>query len=142
VRRAIKPISKMTTAKTSPRKITSTNFQNQIHLESCPVTFSINLIGGRWKTAILWSLIQGVTQYGELRRVIPNITEKMLTQQLRELQQSGMITKEVLNDVPKRTEYQLTALGKSAKPILETLRDWGSDARKNISDDYRDKIAS
>ncbi|MBC8044292.1 MAG: helix-turn-helix transcriptional regulator [Rhizobacter sp.] len=108
------------------RKITSTNFQNHQHLETCPVTRSINLIGGRWKTTLLWGLMQGITQYSELRRAIPNITEKMLTQQLRDLQRDGLITKEVHSDAPHKTSYHLTELGRSAKPIMLALQDWGN----------------
>lgn len=75
---------------------------------------------------VLWGLMQGVERYSELKRAIPNITEKMLTQQLRDLQRQGLITKEVHSDAPHKTSYHLTELGWSAKPIILALRDWGN----------------
>lgn len=106
-------------------KDTSTNFENRQVLSSCPVTYTISLIGGRWKPFILWSLVQGTHRFSELKRGIPQISEKMLTQQLRELEADGLVKRMVYQEVPPKVEYSLTPLGQSLQPVLQTMLTWG-----------------
>lgn len=92
----------------------------------CPVETTIHLIGGKYKAVILWHLRNQVLRYSELHRLIPAATPKMLTQQLRELENDRLIARKVYPVVPPKTEYSLTGLGKTLIPILRTMCDWGS----------------
>jgi len=83
------------------------------------------VIGGKWKTVILWHLKRGVRRPGELQRLIPGITRKMLTQQLRELERDGVVSRKVFDVVPPKVEYSLSGYGKTLQPLLEELCDWG-----------------
>lgn len=110
------------------RKETSTNFENErMILESCAMAYTISLIGGRWKPAILWQLSQTFMRYKHLKGVIPNISERILTKALKELEQDGLIKKTIYASFPPRVEYKLTALGKSMKPLLKNMSDWGKN---------------
>ena len=97
-----------------------------------PVEFILDLIGGKWKMPILWRLREGTLRYGELRSDIPDITTKMLTQQLRELERDGFITRTVYPVVPPKVEYKLTDRGRRTIPIIESLRSWGSELMKEV----------
>jgi DNA-binding HxlR family transcriptional regulator len=92
---------------------------------SCPVERTLEVIGGRWKVLILRELFQGVKRFGQLHRALQGITQKMLTQQLREMEQDGIIHREVYLQVPPKVEYSLTPLGESLKPIIDVMHDWG-----------------
>ena len=92
----------------------------------CPVEATLALVGGKYKALILWKLIPAPMRFSELRRAVPGATPKMLTQQLRELEASNLIHREVFAVVPPRVEYSLTELGRSLMPILVSMRDWGS----------------
>jgi DNA-binding HxlR family transcriptional regulator len=92
---------------------------------NCPVEAAIDVIGGKWKALILWWLQQRTWRFAELRRQIPGITEKMLTQQLRELEADGIVSREVYPTVPPRVEYSLTEYGLSLKRALRAICDWG-----------------
>ena len=94
---------------------------------NCPVDATLRLIGGKYKSLILWHLIGGVLRYGELQKLIPQATPKMLTQQLRELETDRLLKREVFPIVPPKVEYSLTSLGLSLKPILSAMYDWGAD---------------
>lgn len=85
----------------------------------------MDVVGGRWRTVILSRLKEGVHRYGELRRLVPGITEKMLSQRLRELEADGLIVRRDLERVPPHVEYELTAEGRSLAPVLQALYDWG-----------------
>lgn len=98
----------------------------------CPVSVTLKVIGGKWKPAILWHLSEGYYRFGELRRRIPNITQKMLTQQLRELEKDGVITRKVYAEVPPKVEYSLTAYGKTLTPILRQMCRWGEEHRQKV----------
>ena len=98
---------------------------------SCPVSAALQLIGGNYKALILWHLIKGAMRHGEIQRIIPQATPKMLTQQLRELESCGLLTREVFPVVPPRVDYSLSDTGKSLKPILLTMYDWGSGYLKD-----------
>ena len=108
------------------KKENSTNSINKKAITNgCPLTSTIIAIGGRWKIIIMWQLKDNTLRYNEIRKAIPNITEKMLIQQLKELMQSGWINKKDYNEIPPRTEYSLTKLGKSFVPIMEDIYNWG-----------------
>jgi len=98
---------------------------------NCPVVASLDMIGGKYKALILWHLFAGTQRFGELRRLIPGATQKMLTQQLRELESDGLVIRKVYAVVPPKVEYRLSKLGQSIKPILDAMRDWGTDYMKN-----------
>ncbi|MCP4148585.1 MAG: helix-turn-helix transcriptional regulator [bacterium] len=87
---------------------------------------SLSVIGGKWKLLIIWHLQNGTIRFGELKRNIPGITQKVLTQQLRELETHGLLHREVYAEVPPRVEYSLTPQGKELKPVLEALSRWGN----------------
>lgn len=96
------------------------------HNEHCPVEATLELIGGKYKTLILWHLSEGKLRFSQLRREINGVTPKMLTQQLRELETNGLIHREVFPIVPPKVEYSLTELGRSLMPLLVAMRDWGT----------------
>lgn len=93
----------------------------------CPVEATLELIGGKYKTLILWHLAVRTQRFSQLQRLIPRATPKMLTQQLRELEEDGLLHREVFPVVPPRVEYSLTDRGRSLLPILNAMRDWGTD---------------
>ena len=92
----------------------------------CPLQKAINVIGGKWKTIILYILADETLRFGELRKAIPKITQKMLTQQLRELESDGLVTRVIFAEVPPRVEYSVTKKAKDLRPILNQLCEWGS----------------
>ena len=94
--------------------------------EHCPVSATLDLIGGKYKALILWHLSEKKLRFSELRKVVQNATPKMLTQQLRELEAQDLIHREVFPVIPPKVEYSLTELGRSLMPILVAMRDWGS----------------
>ncbi len=100
--------------------------------KNCPVEATIELIGGKYKALILWNLAQEKLRYSELKKLISGVTPKMLTQQLRELEASSLIHREVFAIVPPKVEYSLTELGRSLMPILVAMRDWGSDYLRQL----------
>ena len=91
----------------------------------CPMELTLDLIGGKWKALILWHLGENTLRFSELKKALPKITQKMLTQQLRELEESGLVTRFVYRQVPPKVEYSLTATGKTLLPILTTMYQWG-----------------
>ncbi|OCG02063.1 HxlR family transcriptional regulator [Gilliamella apis] len=98
----------------------------------CPVDATINMIGGKYKSLILWKLMTETTlRFSQLQKEIPTATPKMLTQQLRELEANGLIHRHVYPVVPPKVEYSLTNFGKSIKPVLESMYTWGSDYLNN-----------
>jgi len=98
---------------------------------NCPVVATLDIIGGKYKALILWHLVDGTRRFGELRKLIPQATQKMLTQQLRELEEDNLLIRTVYPVVPPKVEYQLSDLGKSIKPILDAMRSWGTDYMKS-----------
>ena len=91
----------------------------------CSVEATLAVIGGRWKPVLLFHLLDGPKRFGELRRMTPNATERMITLQLRELEADGVISRHVYPEVPPRVEYRLTEFGHSLKSLLIQMRDWG-----------------
>jgi len=102
------------------------------------VEATLEVIGGKWKCVILCHLTHGKKRTSELKRVMPGITQKMLTQQLRELEQDGIVNRIIYNQVPPKVEYELSEYGWSLKPILDSLCVWGE---KHIIKEYGDKFA-
>ena len=109
---------------------------------NCPVVATLDMIGGKYKALILWHLAPGVRRFGELRRLIPQATQKMLTQQLRELEENNLIIRTVYPVVPPKVEYRLSDLGESIKPILDAMRKWGTDYMERIGIDANCFMAS
>lgn len=95
-------------------------------IENCPVSATLELIGGKYKALILWHLADGKLRFSELSKAITNATPKMLTQQLRELESQELIHREVYPIIPPKVEYSLTETGRSLMPILTAMRDWGA----------------
>ncbi|MDR3589107.1 MAG: helix-turn-helix domain-containing protein [Negativicutes bacterium] len=96
----------------------NTNYQ-------CSMELTLDLIGGKWKSLILWYLGENTLRFSELRKALPQVTPKMLTQQLRELEESGLVNRHIYTQIPPKVEYSLTGAGKSLLPILATLCEWG-----------------
>lgn len=116
------------------RKINSTNFENQKILEmSCGLTYAVELLNGRWKVNILWSLNNGVNRYGLIKRNIPGISEKMLTQRLRDLESEGLIIRKDFKTIPPHVEYSLSEAGLDFIPVLKLLCEWGTKIREVTS---------
>ena len=95
--------------------------------DCCPVAKTLEMIGGKYKALILWHLSNGKLRFSELKRQISNATPKMLTQQLRELEEHNLIHREVYPIIPPKVEYSLTETGKSLMPVLIAMRDWGAN---------------
>ena len=91
----------------------------------CPAEFTLAVIGGRWKVLILYQLFQGVKRFSELQRALAGITQKMLTQQLREMERDGIVQRTVYPQVPPKVEYRLTPLGETLKPVVNAMCKWG-----------------
>lgn len=97
----------------------------------CPVEATIRLIGGKYKSLILWKLMGGTLRFTQLRKEVPAATPKMLTQQLRELEADGLIIREVFPVVPPKVEYSMTRFGQSIAPVLEAMYSWGTGYLKD-----------
>lgn len=93
----------------------------------CPVTATLQLIGGRWKTIILYTLTAGTKRFGEIAVRIPDISRKVLTEQLKELEADGLILRKQYKEMPPRVEYSLTDLGKSLSSVIRELEIWGME---------------
>lgn len=94
-------------------------------LPACPVETTLMLIGDKWKVLILRDLLPGTKRFGELKRSIGSVSQKVLTAQLRDMERSGLVQRRVYAEVSPRVEYSLTELGKSLKPILDSMQNWG-----------------
>jgi len=106
------------------QKDTNVKKRPQINI---PIEITLNLIGGKWKVLILWLLKDRILRFSELKRKLPKITQKMLTNQLRELESDGLVHRKVYAQVPPKVEYSLTDLGKSFLPILKAMHKWGEN---------------
>jgi DNA-binding HxlR family transcriptional regulator len=94
-------------------------------LEICPAETTARIVGGRWKGAVLEQLLQGNKRFSELKRGIPGITQRALSQQLRQLRNTGIVERTVFPDTPPRVVYTITPLGKSLRPLLDAMCNWG-----------------
>lgn len=100
-------------------------------LPACPVETTLMLIGDKWKVLILRDLMPGTKRFGELKRSIGHVSQKVLTAQLRQMEASGLVIRTVFPEVPPHVEYTLSELGYSLKPVLDAMRDWGENYKAN-----------
>ena len=100
----------------------------------CPVEATLDVIGGKWKCVILFHLLSGTKRFNELRRLMPEVTQRMLTRQLRELESDQIIKRTVYPEVPPKVEYSLTDFGRTLEPIMKMLQQWGLDYLEKISE--------
>ena len=110
-------------------KESSTNNKNRKFLTTCNMTYAVQMIGGRWKILIVSTLGKAPKRYGELKKAIPGITERMLTLQLREMEEDGILKRTVFPEVPPRVEYELTTSARELLPICNYLHEWGTRHR-------------
>lgn len=99
----------------------------------CSISLALNIIGGKWKPLILWHLKDKVLRFGELKRTLDSITQKMLTQQLRELESDGLVNRHIYTQIPPKVEYSLTDKGNTVVPILDMISKWGADYCNSIN---------
>lgn len=110
------------------RKLGTSQFLNEVALEDrCPFAHTLGLLGRRWRPALLWKMSQGLAHYGELRRALPRISDKMLAQELTVLSGNGLIVRDHTGSPVQRTAYRLTEAGRSLIPLLADLYRWGED---------------
>lgn len=110
----------------APIKSSSTNQLNKRAIATkCPVTFTLHKIGGRWKPLIIFQLMSGIKRYYELKNAIPEISEKMLSQHLKEMEADNIISRKVTGSVPPQVEYCLTNSGLELSPVLQAMKEWG-----------------
>ena len=107
----------------------------------CPVEATADLIGGKWKAVILYYLFQGPKRFNELRRLLPEVTQRMLTLQLRELEQDSIVHREIYKEVPPKVEYSLTEFGTSLGPIIVQMLDWGEQYMEQIQEQKWQRIS-
>jgi len=103
----------------------------EIDHKNCPITYSMKIIGGKWKPIIFMRLSQGVNRFGLLSRSIEGISKNMLTRELRDLEANGIINRKIFAEIPPKVEYSLTKKGKTLLPVFEKLNDWGTANFKN-----------
>ena len=101
-------------------------------LPACPVETTLTLISDKWKVLILRDLLPGTKRFGELRKSIGHVSQKVLTAQLRQMEQSGLVNRKVYAEVPPKVEYSLTDVGYSLKPILDAMWTWGEEYQKKL----------
>lgn len=99
----------------------------------CPVEACLEVIGGKWKGVILFHLLDGTKRFNELRRLMPAVTQRMLTRQLRELESDRIVDRTVYPEVPPKVEYSLTEYGRTLEPVLRMLLQWGTTYLENIT---------
>jgi DNA-binding HxlR family transcriptional regulator len=103
------------------------------HRPGCAVEATLDLIDGKWKGVILYHLQDGAQRFGELRRRMPGITQRMLTKQLRALEDDGLVLRKVYAEVPPRVEYRLSEIGESLRPVIDILKAWGEKHQGRLS---------
>lgn len=101
-------------------------------LPACPVETTLTLIGDKWKVLILRDLLPGPRRFGELKKSVGSVSQKVLTAQLRDMEESGLVNRKVYAEVPPRVEYSLTGLGQSLKPILDSMQNWGEGYKASL----------
>lgn len=95
-------------------------------MPDCPIETTLTLISNRWKVLILWDLLGGVKRFGELKKLLGGVSQKVLTANLRQMEEAGLLTRTVYAEVPPRVEYALTETGRSLRPVLEAMLEWGT----------------
>ncbi|MCI8301395.1 MAG: helix-turn-helix transcriptional regulator [Oscillospiraceae bacterium] len=104
-------------------------------LPVCPVETTLTLISDKWKVLIIRDLLPGTKRFGELKKSIGSVSQKVLTSQLRQMEESGLLTRTVYPEVPPRVEYTLTELGQSLRPVLDALWSWGNNYKEKMTDE-------
>ncbi|OOE19776.1 transcriptional regulator HypR [Bacillus subtilis] len=104
--------------------------------EGCPVEFTLDVIGGKWKGILFYHMIDGKKRFNEFRRICPSITQRMLTLQLRELEADGIVHRKVYQQVPPKVEYSLTEFGRTLEPIVLQMKEWG-ESNRDVLESYR-----
>ena len=104
-------------------------------LPACPVETTLTLISDKWKVLIIRDLMPGTKRFGELKRSIGGVSQKVLTSQLRQMEESGLLRRTVYPEVPPRVEYALSGLGESMRPILDAMAEWGSSYQRRQAED-------
>lgn len=107
--------------------------QKASSIYGCPVEATVDVIGGKWKSTLIFHLLGGPRRFNELRRRLPGVTQRMLTLQLRELERDGLIHREVYREVPPKVEYSLTEFGQSLEPIIVQMREWGAKYNAEVT---------
>lgn len=102
-------------------------------LPDCPVATTVQLIGNKWKLLIIRNLLRAPQRFTEIKRTVPGISQKVLTDNLRALENDGLVTREVFAEIPPRVVYSLSDLGNTLRPIIEAMQDWGTDYKKLVS---------
>lgn len=105
--------------------------EKTVMLPACPVETTLTLIGDKWKVLILRDLMDGTKRFGELRKSLSGVSQKVLTAQLRDMESSGLVNRKVYAEVPPKVEYSLTALGDSLRPVIDVLRTWGEGYKRD-----------
>jgi DNA-binding HxlR family transcriptional regulator len=106
--------------------------RNEVCQYGCPVEATLDVIGGKWKGVILYKLLERTRRFSELKRELPAITQRMLTLQLRELEEDGIVHREIYKEIPPKVEYSLTEFGKTLEPILLAMLTWGDQYTSQI----------
>ena len=104
-------------------------------LPACPVETTLTLISDKWKVLIIRDLLPGTKRFGELKKSIGSVSQKVLTSQLRQMEESGLLTRTVYPEVPPRVECTLTELGQSLRPVLDALWNWGNNYKEKMTDE-------
>ena len=110
------------------------NISTAEKLPACPVETTLTLISDKWKALILRDLLPGTKRFGELKKSIGHVSQKVLTAQLRQMEQSGLVNRKVYAEVPPKVEYSLTDVGYSLKPILDAMWTWGEEYQKKMEE--------
>lgn len=107
------------------QKVTMQSPKPKSKKESCPAEVTLSMINGRWKLLIFRELLSGVKRFNQLQRSLTGVTQKMLTQQLREMEADGLVSRKVYAEIPPKVEYSLTPRGESLKPLIDQMHEWG-----------------
>lgn len=115
------------------RKLSSSNFQNEKFLEhECPFMTTLRFMGKRWKPAVIWKINEGETRFKLLKKVLPGVSDKMLSETIAELEADGILQKNIFKEVPLRVEYKLTPFGQELLPVLKAMDTWGTKTLEKI----------
>ncbi|MDN7500230.1 helix-turn-helix domain-containing protein [Burkholderia gladioli] len=105
----------------------------------CPVAFTSRILGGKWKARIVWALVRDEPlRFSEIRRACPPVSDRILTKELRELEHCGLISRKEFPVIPPKTEYRLTTLGQTLRPVMAVMAEWGSANRENVIEPPKD----
>lgn len=107
------------------QEISQLVLKEECSIVRCPMTITLDIIGGKWKGMILYHLVSGTRRFNELMRLMPDVTQRMLTRQLRELEEDGIILRKVYAEVPPKVEYSLSDVGQTLLPVIHSLSQWG-----------------